>query len=268
MIRMLFRKPYSLQKQFLSGLALASLVLGVIFAIGFYVHMRTVLEDEVEAKATLTFTQVDAVQNYVRKVLRPKMYEMIPGTFIIEAMSSSYISRSVMERFKGEEGYLYRRVAINSRNPEFEANTLERGFIEYFRKHPSDTLWKGYKDIAGQRYYVMARPVTYAASCMRCHGDINDAPVEVVQQYGKRGFNKEMDSIGGVDLVGINVMASLGQLQKTIIGYFAFFVVGAIVFFSTTNVLFKVLVVDNIKRISSVFRKNLEETGGTDLLDS
>lgn len=265
---MLFRKPYSLQKQFLSGLAVASLVLGVIFAIGFYIHMRTVLEDEVEAKATLTFTQVDAVQNYVRKVLRPKMYEMIPGTFIIEAMSSSYISRSVMERFKGEEGYLYRRVAINSRNPEFEANTLERGFVEHFREHPTDTLWKGYKDIAGQRYYVMARPVTYVESCMRCHGDINDAPVEVVQQYGKRGFNKEVDSIGGVDLVGINVMASLGQLQKTIIGYFAFFVVGAIVFFSTTNVLFKVLVVDNIKRISSVFRKNLEETGGTELLDS
>lgn len=265
---MLFRKPYSLQKQFLTGLGLATLVLGVIFAIGFYVHMRSVLEDEVEAKATLTFTQVDSVQNYVRKVLRPKMYEMIPGTFIIEAMSSSYISRSVMERFKGEEGYLYRRVAINSRNPEFEANTLELGFIDYFRENPGEKLWKGYKDIAGQRYYVMARPVQYYKSCMRCHGDINDAPVEVVQQYGKRGFNKTLNRISGVDLVGINVMASLTQLQKTILGYFAFFVVGAIVFFSTTNVLFKVLVVDNIKRISTVFRKNLEETGGTDLLDS
>ncbi|OBQ45923.1 ATP-binding protein [Halodesulfovibrio spirochaetisodalis] len=265
---MLFRKPYSLQKQFLSGLALASLVLGVIFAIGFYIHMRTVLEDEVEAKATLTFTQVDAVQNYVRKVLRPKMYEMIPGTFIIEAMSSSYISRSVMEHFKGEDGYLYRRVSINARNPRSEANTLERGFVDYFRAHPTESLWKGYKDIAGQRYYVMARPVTYGESCMRCHGDINDAPVEVVQQYGKRGFNKDVNSIGGVDLVGINVMSSLSQLQQTIIGYFAFFVVGAIVFFSTTHVLFKVLVVDNIKRISSVFRKNLEETGGTGLLDS
>jgi signal transduction histidine kinase/CheY-like chemotaxis protein len=265
---MLFRKPYSLQKQFLSGLALASLVLGVIFAIGFYIHMRTVLEDEVEAKATLTFTQVDAVQNYVRKVLRPKMFEMMPNTFVIEAMSSSYISRSVMDHFKGDEGYLYRRVSINSRNPHSEANTLERKFISYFREHPKELIWKGYKEIAGQRYYVMARPVTYTESCMRCHGDINDAPVEVVQQYGERGFDKDVNSIGGVDLVGINVMASLGQLQKTIIGYFAFFVVGAIVFFSTTNVLFKVLVVDNIKRISSVFRENLEETGGIELLDS
>ena len=54
---------------------------------------------EVSSKANLVFDQVDAVQSYVRQTLRPKMFAYLPREeFIIEAMSSSYVTRKVMGR--------------------------------------------------------------------------------------------------------------------------------------------------------------------------
>ena len=91
---------YSLQTKFLMGLTAAALVLGVVFAVGFYMHMRTVLETETREKAELIFFQVDSVQNYVRQVLRPAMFDRLDDTFVIQAMSSSYITRSIMDQVR------------------------------------------------------------------------------------------------------------------------------------------------------------------------
>jgi signal transduction histidine kinase len=260
-------KPTSLQAKFLSGLAVACLTLGVLFAGGFYIHMRNVLEEEVRDKARLIFTHVDSIQNYVRQVLRPTMYEQLPDTFVIQAMSSSFVSRSVMSRLNnGPDGTIYRRVAIDARNPEYEANERELELIDYFRGHPESGIWRGYKNINGDRYYVMARPVRFVESCMYCHGEPADAPADLVRMYGNRGFGKEQDSIAGVDFVGLSVDGSVGRLQRTILTYFVFFTVGAVIFFSTTNLLFKVLVVNNLKRLTNVFRRNVADAEGSALL--
>ncbi|MFV0422303.1 c-type heme family protein [Oleidesulfovibrio sp.] len=260
-------KPTSLQAKFLTGLAAASLILGVLFASGFYLHMRNVLEEEVRDKARLIFMHVDSVQNYVRQVLRPTMYERLPETFVIQAMSSSFISRSVMSRLNdSQDGTIYRRVAIDARNPEYEANERELQLIDYFRMNPESGLWHGYKTIDGDKYYVMARPVRFVESCMYCHGSPENAPADLVRMYGNRGFGKELGAIDGVDFVGLSVDGSVGRLQGTILTYLGFFVVGAIIFFSTTNLLFKVLVVNNLKRLTSVFRRNVADAEGTALL--
>jgi two-component system, NtrC family, sensor kinase len=69
-----------------------------------------------------------------------------------------------------------------------------------------------------------------------------------------------------VDFVGISVQSSVGRVQKTIMTYFAFFALGALLFFSATNVLFRVLVVNNLKRLNVVFRRNVADAEGTALL--
>ncbi len=264
---MSFPRPSTLQAKFLSGLTTATMVLGLCFAVGLYLHMRTVLEEEVRDKARLIFMQVDSVQRYVRSILRPRMYSVLQDQFIIEAMSSSYMSRAVMDGMRNADRHMYRRVSLSSRNPEYEANELEQELIAHFRKRPDETLWQGYREVDGTEFYIMARPVAFGAECMRCHGDKADAPRELIDMYGERGFNHELDSIDGVDVVGLSVSQSVERLQRTIFGYFGFFALGAIVFFSVTNLLFKVLVVNNIKRLSAMFRDNLEVTGGTELLN-
>ncbi|HEU6438267.1 MAG TPA: DUF3365 domain-containing protein [Nitratidesulfovibrio sp.] len=255
-------KPHTLQHKFLAGLAVAVIGLGGLFATVLYMHLRTVLEEEVHAKARLVFSQIDAIQGFVREALRPRMMETHPGEFIIEAMSSSYISRQVMDRMDNDgTGHIYRRVAMGARNPAFEATPHERGLISHFRMNPEQSLWTGYDTVGGKQYYVIARPVAFAAPCMTCHGDPADAPPQLVEMYGNRGFGQELDAVAGMDYVGVPVSDAVSHLRQSITTYFAFLIVCVLVFFSSANVVFRVLVVRNLRRLTGVFRRTLGEGG-------
>jgi signal transduction histidine kinase len=260
-------KPHRIQTKFLTGLMLAAMLLGVATSLGFYLHLRNVLEEEVRDKAKLILTHVDSIQHYVRDVLRPTMYERLPEAFVIQAMSSSYISRKIMAPINGlHEGAIFRRVAINARNPEYEANGPEQDLIRYFRDHGTEELWQGYRVINNEKYFLMVRPVRFAQECMYCHGAPQDAPAELLKLYGERGFGKQQDDIAGVDFVGISVHGSVGRVERTIFTYFALFALVVLLVFFTANVLFKVLVVNNLKRLNTVFRRNVTDDAGSALL--
>jgi len=260
-------KPQKIQTKFITGLLLAAMLLGVASSLGFFLHMRNVLEQEVQDKAKLILAHVDSVQHYVRDVLRPTMYERLPSAFVIQAMSSSYISRKIMAPVNASrDGAMFRRVAIGARNPDYEANSHERDLIQYFRDNGAQELWQGYKVLGGEKYYLMVRPVRFEQECMYCHGRPEDAPVELLNLYGQRGFGKHQGDVAGVDFVGISVHGSVGRVERTILTYFAFFALVVLLVFFTANVLFKVLVVNNLKRLNSVFRRNVDDAEGSALL--
>ena len=262
-----FFKPHRIQTKFLVGLVSASLFLGVVFSLGFYLHMRNLLEEEVKDKAKLILMHVDSIQHYVRDILRPVMYERLPAAFVIQAMSSSYISRKIMAPVNAPHyGTIYRRVAIDARNPDYEANEHERELIRYFRDHTQQELWQGYKMLGGEKYYLMVRPVRFDQECMYCHGLQEEAPQELIKLYGSRGFGKERGSVAGVDFVGISVHDSVGRVEQTILKYFAFFALAVLLVFFTAHLLFKVLVVNNLKRLNSIFRRNVDDIEGSALL--
>jgi signal transduction histidine kinase len=260
-------KPHTIQTKFIAGLLLAAITLGALTTLGFYLHMRNVLEEEVRDKARLILTHVDSIQHYVRDVLRPTMYQRLPSAFIIQAMSSSYISRKIMSPVNApKDGTIFRRVAINARNPAYEANARERELISMFRNTSNRDLWQGYRIIDGEKYYLMVRPVRFDGSCMYCHGRPEDAPAELLQRYGNRGFGKKQGDIAGVDFVGISVHKSVGRVERTILTYFASFALVVLLIFFTANVLFRVLVVNNIKRLNTVFSRNVTDAQGAALL--
>jgi signal transduction histidine kinase len=259
-------KSPNLQTKFVFGMVVTAFVLGSLFSAGSYFHMRSVLEEEVRDKARLIFAHLDSIQRYVRDVLRPAMYEHFPSSFIIEAMSSSYISRQIMSPERGaESGSLFRRVAMDARNPDYEANQLERELIRHFQTTNTE-LWQGYQQLNGERYYVMARPVRFTQQCLYCHGAMKDAPVELINLYGKRGFNKELDVVAGVDLVATSEQQSIGRVRQILLTYFAFFAVGTLLFFFTSNLLFRLLVVKKLKRVNSVFKRHTTDVESTALL--
>lgn len=253
-------KPHTLQHKFLVGLAVAVTCLGGVFASALYVHLRDVLEEEVRAKAELVFAQVDAIQGFVRDTLRPRMMEEHPGDFIMEAMSSSFISRQVMDRMRGTgTGHTYRRVAISARNPVYEATPRERELIQFFRVNPDISLWTGYDMVNGQEYYAIARPVVFTEPCMACHGRPVDAPPELVDMYGARGFGQVMNMAAGLDYVAVPVSASVEGLRQSITIFFVSLVGCALIFFSSASVVFRVLVVRNLRRLTGVFRRTLAQ---------
>ncbi len=259
--------PQKIEHKFITGLILAVVLLGGAFSVGSYHHMRSVLEAEVRDKARLIFMHVDSIQNYVRDILRPAMYERLPSSFIIQAMSSSYISRKIMAPVNAPgDGTIYRRVAIGARNPQYEANDYERQLIDEFRRSGQEGFWQGYRTMNGETYYVMARPVRFVAECMYCHGRPEDAPAELLAKYGQKGFGKEPGTIAGVDFVGTSVPKSIGRVRQTILTYFAFFAFAALLLFFTSNFLFRLLVVKNLRRLNAVFRRNVDDGNPSVLL--
>ncbi len=259
-------RPYSIQSKFLLSLILTSLIIGGLLFAGFSMHMNKVLENVVRDKARMVFGQVDSVQNYVRGVLRPQMYEELPDKFVIQAMSSSFVTRNIMAREEDKDStYSYRRVAKGARNPDYEANEIELELINHFRENPKQTFWEGYKNIHGEKHFIMARPAIFKESCLRCHGKIEDAPVEVIELYGNRGFGHPVDSIGGVDFVGLPVSASVARIQNTIMTYIAIFALAVLLYLGATNVLFKRIVANNIRILTTNFRRNFSDEKGVAL---
>ncbi len=255
---MAFNKSMSLQTKFLIGLAVFAVSSGFFFGGTLFFHLRSVMLSEVSDKSNLILAQADAVQDYVRRDLRPAMFELLPpDSFVIEAMSSSYISRHIMERLNVKDThYYYRRVGLHARNPNFMPNNLEYRIIMQFRINNKMKRWEGDSIINGEKYHLTARPVVFEKSCMRCHGNPDDAPKELLNQYGKeRGFGYKVGLVSGLVVAGFPVNRTINQLMDITFGYLIMYLTAVVMFFAMVSVYFNQLVVHNLHRLTSIFRR-------------
>ncbi|KJS03472.1 MAG: hypothetical protein VR65_00390 [Desulfobulbaceae bacterium BRH_c16a] len=260
-------RPYSLQSKFILRLIGCLILISVINLTALYFFMQKTLEEEVSTRATIVLQQVDAVQKYVQTRLRPKMLDVLPDSFILEAMSSSFISRSVMEKaHPADSDYVYRRVAINARNPVFEANEVERELIAYFRDNRDVELWQGLKTVDDQSVFVRARPVKFVESCMLCHGKASDAPIEMTQRYGERGFDHDLNQISGVDLVGIPTTRYAVKNMADFTLYVVVYLIITALVLVMIYLTFQRVVLVNFRTLTSQFRKNFHDQKGEELL--
>ncbi|GAB7024077.1 c-type heme family protein [Salidesulfovibrio brasiliensis] len=263
-------RPQTLQVKFLLGLGAIVLIMGIFFSASMYFHLKSLLDSEVRDRAELALAQVDSVQRYVREDLRPKMFSVLPqDEFVIEAMSSSYISRNVMDRVAPENGdVLYRRVSVNARNPDYEAQGVELELLERFRKHPDEQSWQGYKKIDGTEYFITSRPVIFKKQCMYCHGTPEEAPRILLDRYGtERGFGRKLGALDGVDLVGFPVDDAVTQIRDATVGYVGIYGAGMFVFFAIVQGFFNRLVTANLKRLTRVFRERFSDKEEIKALD-
>lgn len=264
------KSAFGLQSRFLLGLACIFTLFCIFIAALIYFHEKRILEEETFRKTELVAAAVESTREYVREVLRPKMYEVLDDeTFVIEAMSTSYISRVVMDRFKENlPEFQYRRVAITARNPEYEANDLERKMIRYFTDQPDADKWHGIVKTGQGRYYMSFRPVRFTDPCLYCHGDPGDAPQAIVDKYGDTlGFHRKTGEVGGVQSVAIPVDFGLRQIVD--VAWAAFFAAFLVVFFLYAIIwfFFNKLVVQNLHQLLDIFRDNLRDEQGVRLYE-
>jgi signal transduction histidine kinase len=258
-----------IQHKFILGLAAMFLLLGVVLLAALNMHLREMLHIEAEAKAELVFSHLSSLQEYVRETLRPTVRHAIPRqAFLLEAMSSSFVTRRVLVDLNTQrDQYLYRRVSLFPRNPASEANVLERGLIRYFRDHPGERTYRGYRVIDGVEHYVMARPVHFDHECLACHGDPKDAPRVLIERYGPlRGFGRREGELAGLDFVGTPVDKSLKHIEGSISLFGAsFFAVSGGVFLLIL-IFFNRLVVANLRKLSGIFRANFASPADQSIL--
>ncbi|MBA4357391.1 MAG: histidine kinase, partial [Desulfovibrio sp.] len=250
--------PHTLQTKFLAGLGLVMAGLVAFFAITLNLYLGRLMESEAREKASLILSQVEAVQRYVRTTLRPAMYRTLPGgQFILEAMSTSYITRAVMsDQNLAKEAFTYRRVGIGARNPDYEAGDLERAYIRRFEADPLLVRLEEFVELAGQRHFFTARPQRFEESCLRCHGDPRKAPRELIARYGaERGFSRKVGDLAGMDLVSLKVERDVGGIRDATLSFAVLFAIGILVLFLVIQGFFHRLVVQSLRRVTGVMQR-------------
>lgn len=264
------RKTIRLQNKFLAGLAGILVFFSAIASTVIYFYEINALEEDAYQKAELVMAATEANRRYVREVLRPKMYSLIgEDDFYIEAMSSSYISRIIMDRFSERiPDFTYRRVAINARNNNYEANPLEREMIEYFDANPAVDEWHGIIEHDDEKYFMRFKPVYFAKSCNNCHGQPENAPKQIIEMYGsERGFYRKAGSVSGVISVGLPVDPNLAQIKEIAIIAFFGVIPSLLILYAIISVFFNRFIIHNIQNVLDIFKTNLEDSQDIKLLD-
>jgi PAS domain S-box-containing protein len=249
------------RSKFFLGIAAILLFFNSICALLIYRQGTALLEESAYAKSQIAVALVEATQGYVREVLRPKMYELLgEDVFVLEAMSSSYASRVVMDNFKKSlPAYLYRRVAIDARNPQSEANPEEAKMIRYFEEHPDRSDWEGIIEVGNETFFMCYRPVRFNASCLHCHGDPKEAPAGLTGRYGaERGFGRKDGQIAGVSAMGIPAKVALARIEKTSMAVFIGGLSFTAVLFLVIGLFFNRVVISDLRSLLGLFRAGLK----------
>ncbi len=254
--------PHSLQARFLLGLLLILACLGGFFALSLFMHLERLVENEARDRAALILAQAEAVQSYVRNTLRPAMYRTLSeDTFVIEAMSTSFVTRAVMnDNNLAHDRFTYRRVAEGARNPEYEASGFERGIIARFRDDPELTRVEDVTEENGERLFITAKPVRFETSCLRCHGDPEQAPPVLLAMYGsERGFWRKTGDLAGMTMVALPMDQAVSSMTEAVMSFGVLFAGGALVLFAVIHVFFNRLVVHNLRRMGGVMRRHFPD---------
>ena len=260
----------SLQTKFQIGLAIILCFFCLLSVVVVYTLQRNLLEREALRQTNLVMSSLEATRRYVRETLRPRMYEVLPDhSFVLESMSSSYITRVIMQNL-GEElsEFSYRRVAENPRNPNFAPQDLEQKMITYFRENKNHDTWEGVIGQGADQQFIRFQPVRFTDSCMICHGRPEEAPQGIIDRYGnKGGFNKQVGEVGGLVSVSIPLGRDLVGIRTTVFGLFGGILASGFLLFLFIRLFFRQLVVVNLHTLLGFFRETVTDAKGSQLYE-
>ncbi len=171
-----------------------------------------------------------AVRTYCKETLRPAVQARTDG-LILEAMSSTFVTRGVFEAFNRHmPQYRYRQAVLNPLNPQNKADEFERRLIQQFRRNPQLEELAGYREHRGRQSYYVARPIVVEGRCLQCHRSPGTAPPELVRRYGTQsGYGWKKGEVVGALMVYApteDLVAQYAWIRYTVWGVFA--VLGAV----------------------------------------
>jgi hypothetical protein len=220
----------------------------------YYFHLKSILIQEALDKSEVILQEVEAIRDYVKDELRPRMYELYSrDTFIIEAMSTTYVSLSIMRRFSEKlEGYVFRRASLNPHNPSNMADEFEEEMFDWFEEDRDRDFWQGVVAKKGESFFISMIPDYFDESCLRCHGDYRDAPESLVEKYGsKNGFRFRSGDMAGINSVAIPVSTSLARIRRDSVLVFLVILASSGLILFLVNLLFARLVINRLTRVTA-----------------
>ncbi len=221
----------------------------VVISLLTFLNTRRLLMDEALEKSEVILQEVEAIRSYVQNELRPQMYALHgKDTFIIEAMSTTYVSVTIMDTFgQFMPDYIYRRASLNPHNPRNLADPFEEEMFDWFEADPERTFWQGIVKKDNKEFFISMVPDYFLAPCIRCHGKVEDAPESLVERYGRDGgFRFKEGDLAGIDSISIPVSASLRKAIQGSIFLCIAMLAAMLLWLFLFNRLFNTLVVERL----------------------
>jgi Protein of unknown function (DUF3365) len=109
--------------------------------------------------------------------------------------------------------YTYKEAALNPTNPRDRSTDWEADIINQFRNNTDQKDFTGKRDTPTGKALLYARPLKVNnESCLKCHNTPNDAPPEMLRQYGlANGFGWKLNEIIGAQIVSVPAAVPLGM---------------------------------------------------------
>ncbi len=198
---------------------------------------RAHMEELVAREGNLALEFDLAIREYVAEKIRPEMQKRVePGEFVAEAMSTSFVARSVFDKVSRRlPDYVIKFSSAAPRNPHNQAGPEELRMIEYFAANPELAQWTGRLHMDGKDYWAHLSPMRVGKSCLQCHGRPEDAPASLVERYGPTaGFNLRLGDIAGMDTIAVpldavqSAMVSEAVAQSITAGFWVILLFGSI----------------------------------------
>ncbi|MFA6284543.1 MAG: DUF3365 domain-containing protein [Desulfurivibrionaceae bacterium] len=176
---------------------------------------------EAKSKGELIFNYILATRDFYTEKQRPLIMEVFEkDRFYPELMSGFVLTRGTFDIFqKNLTGYKFKQATIDPLYPPNKADEWEAGLIAMFAKQPELKAHEGTMQRNGETFFYLAKPIKVAGKdCLRCHGDVNDAPKDQVEIYGSNnGYNwKDGDTVAAY-VVYVSVEEALTNAKKSAI---------------------------------------------------
>ncbi len=245
---------------------LVTLLAGLFVAVDVYhsysVTRQEVLE-EMNSKAALTLAFDLAIREYVKEEIRPAMEKRTEsGEFHPETMSTSFVARNIFKKVRRDfPDYTIKFSSDNPRNPANQAGPDEMRMIRYFNENPDVQTWSGQIDINGHSHLARFSARRMKESCLRCHGNPDDAPASLVERYGsKAGFNRPLGEVVALDTVAIPLDKTEAAVMAGITRHTLFMVIGIALLIAILVLMFQFIVSRRLSRMKAHFEQIATES--------
>jgi methyl-accepting chemotaxis protein len=246
----MFRK-LSLAKRFSVILLLIFLFTLPVMTTTLYYFFRQNAMREVADKAAITMQSMESLRKYVGKELRPMVTRELPGKFIVEGASGFYVLRKVSYNLQEvQPNYIYKQASDNPLAKENRADFYETTLLVEFGRNPKLKELTGIRNDTPEPLYYIARPVVVDRDeCMKCHGNVNNAPKEQVERYGAAsGYNYAMNSVVGANIIYVPASVPMAIAKRSTIIVAVAFTVLFFLIFIIINILIRRSILHPIER--------------------
>lgn len=185
---------------------------------------------EEKVKVVIAFS--DSSREYVRKTLRPLIFDLlgrakgcVQEDFILEAQSSSFFTSSIFGPFNEKmPNFQLRQVAYNPINPKNEPKPEEAKIIDFMRATKAKE-YSGVIETRGQKFFVHAFGKIAEAGCMQCHSTREAMPKTLIAKYNPQyDPNWQVGELVGAVIASVpfDVILLRAQLNGLIRGLIVF----------------------------------------------